>query len=66
MAELQGLVQLLPLARELEASLCEKVAQLKNCQLITEGDIARQEDEWHQDGHQGRESYESVLSWQAE
>ena len=28
--------------------------------------IARQEDEWHQDGHQGRESYESVLSWQAE
>ena len=65
MTELQGLTHLLPITRELEASLYEKIRQLKDCQLITEGDIARQEDEWPQDEHQGRELRESVLSWQA-
>ena len=65
MTELQGLTHLLPITRELEASLYEKIRQLKNCQLITEGDIARQADEWPQDEHQGRELRESVLSWQA-
>ena len=65
MSKLQGMVQLLPLARELEASLCEKVAQLKNCQLITEGDVTRQAEEWHRTACQSQELPGSVLSCQA-
>ena len=33
---------------------------------IIDDSVTRQEDAWQQDGQQGRDSYESVLSWQAD
>ena len=66
MAELEGrLAQLLPLARELEASIYEKVSQVKNYQLIAEGDVPTEENIVQQIVQQGRDLCESALSWKA-
>ena len=66
MAELEGrLAQLLPLARELEASIYKKVSQVKNYQLIAEGDVPTEENIVQQIVQQGRDLCESALSWKA-
>ena len=53
--------RLLTIARQME----ETIRKIKGCQLITEGDVARQTEEWHPDACQSQELPESVLSWQA-
>ena len=63
--EVEGVTLLLPIARELETTLYETIRKLKDCQLITEGDVSRQAEEWHRNACQGQELHESVLSWQA-
>ena len=63
--EVEGVTLLLPIARELETNLYETIRKLKDCQLITEGDVTRQAEEWHRNACQSQELHESVLSWQA-